>query len=340
METEGKIYRYIVVGTGYINVTASSHLKGRVLVLSVILGPSGSVEVRRRYQIPCEAPVYSLAPYSSSSLVYCSGHSINMRTLNTQTKKFDVVAEKKLRSPAVQITVAEPWIHLSCGEDSMLVLKFEDDKFNELFSDEVARNGFHHFQLLQGFFLATDKELGVVGLWQPPDRRNVESLVTVVEAELTSSISRIRQGNLRPPWCMRRTPPGTKTSGKDLIASGIDGSMFHLTLLEEDSLHLLRYIQDLYRTKAGIGRHSPHGAENGVRDPRMGHVDGDILVAVLKLGNEWLREVLMKLDETGGSALAGFTELVGKVQGILQGESDPVDAAMKYMNELVHGVVL
>jgi len=71
----------------------------------------------------------------------------------------------------------------------MLVLKFEDDKFNGLFrygifvkytmvqypsqfltmaSDEVARNGFHHFQLLQGFFLATDKELGVVGLWQPP----------------------------------------------------------------------------------------------------------------------------------------------------------------------------
>ena len=65
METEGKIYRYIVVGTGYINVTTSSLLKGRVLILSVVLGPSGGVEVRRRYQIPCEAPVYSLAPYSS-----------------------------------------------------------------------------------------------------------------------------------------------------------------------------------------------------------------------------------------------------------------------------------
>jgi len=172
------------------------------------------------------------------------------------------------------------------------------------------------------------------------DRRNVESLVTVVEAELTSSISRIRQGNLRPPWYMKGTPAGTKASGKDLIASGIDGSMFHLTLLEEDSLHLLRYIQDLYRTKAGIGRHSPQDPESGVRDPRMGHVDGDILVAVLKLGNEWLREMLMKLDETGGSALAGFTELVGRVQGIFRGESDPIDAAMKYMNELVHGVVL
>jgi hypothetical protein len=65
MDIEGKNYRYIVVGTGYINVTTSNLHKGRVLILSVTLGASGSVEVRRRFQIQCEAPVYSLSPYSS-----------------------------------------------------------------------------------------------------------------------------------------------------------------------------------------------------------------------------------------------------------------------------------
>lgn len=226
-------------------------------------------------------------------------------------------------------------------------------------SDEVARNGFHHFQLLRGFFLATDKQLGIVGLWQPPrdspspplilqnphsdlfaDRRNVESLVTVVEAELTSSISRIRQGNIRPPWYLDGAPPGARISGKDLIASGIDGSMFHLTLLEENALRLLRYIQDLYRSRASIGRYSIHDTKNGERDPRMGHVDGDILATVLKLGGGWLREALTRVDETGSSAMPGFKELVGKVSGISQGKSDSIDAVMKYMNGLVHGVVL
>lgn len=65
MEIENKPYRYIVLGTDYINVTTSNVHKGRVIVLSVTAGQSGNIEVRRRFQIQCDAPVYSLAPYGT-----------------------------------------------------------------------------------------------------------------------------------------------------------------------------------------------------------------------------------------------------------------------------------
>lgn len=65
MEIDNKPYRYIVLGTDYINVTTSDVHKGRVLILSVTTGLSGNIEVRRRFQIVCDAPVYSLAPYGT-----------------------------------------------------------------------------------------------------------------------------------------------------------------------------------------------------------------------------------------------------------------------------------
>lgn len=65
MEIDNKPHRYIVLGTDYINVTTSNVHKGRVLILSVTIGPNGKVEVRRRFQISCDAPVYSLAPYGT-----------------------------------------------------------------------------------------------------------------------------------------------------------------------------------------------------------------------------------------------------------------------------------
>lgn len=170
------------------------------------------------------------------------------------------------------------------------------------------------------------------------DRRNVESLITVLEAELTSSVSRIRKGKVRPPWNLNKSRPGVLFPDQDLIAAGVNGSMFHLTLLEERSLRLLRYIQDLYRSKVGIGRYNPPEMEGAERDPHLHHVDGDILVTILKFGNEWLTETVVKA-ERGSPLIPRFRELAGRVLDIPE-EVDPIDAVMGYMDVLVHGVVL
>lgn len=165
----------------------------------------------------------------------------------------------------------------------------------------------------------------------------MESLVTVIEAELTSSVSRIRKGKVRPPWNLNKPRPGVIFPEQDLIAAGVNGSMFHLTILEERSLRLLRYIQDLYKSKFGIGRYNPPEMESNERDPHLNHVDGDILVTILKFGNEWLKETAVKA-ERGSPRIPRFRELAGRVLDIP--EEDPIGAVMRYMDVLVHGVVL
>lgn len=166
----------------------------------------------------------------------------------------------------------------------------------------------------------------------------MESLVTVIEAELTSSVSRIRKGKVRPPWNLNKPRPGVVFPEQDLIAAGVNGSMFHLTILEERSLRLLRYIQDLYRSKFGVGRYNRPEIEGTERDPHLNHVDGDILVIVLKFGSEWLMDTVVKA-EMGSLLIPRFRELAGRVLDIPE-EVDPIGAVMKYMDVLVHGVVL
>ena len=114
--------------------------------------------------------------------------------------RLEELAEFKLRSPAVQITVNEPYINCSCASDSLCIIKFEEGKIieagqppepsklhahyrsvslskrspdnmilsNNECSDEIARNGFSHYSPLENLFIVSDKQYGIAGLWQPP----------------------------------------------------------------------------------------------------------------------------------------------------------------------------
>lgn len=114
--------------------------------------------------------------------------------------RLEEIAEFKLRSPAVQITVNEPYINCSCASDSLCIIKFEEGKVveagqppepsklqahyrlvsfskevsdnmilsNDECSDEIARNGFSHYSPVENLFIVSDKQYGIAGLWQPP----------------------------------------------------------------------------------------------------------------------------------------------------------------------------
>lgn len=47
--------------------------------------------------------------------------------------RLEIVAQVKLRSPAVQISVSEPLICVSCAMDSVLVIKYENGRLFECF---------------------------------------------------------------------------------------------------------------------------------------------------------------------------------------------------------------
>lgn len=122
----------------------------------------------------------------------------------------------------------------------------------------------------------------------------------------------------------------------------MDGSFFQLTILNEDALRLLRFIQQLYRAELNGKAFVPINEALGEMDPRRAHVDGDLLAALLKLGVDWLRRAVQRA-ENGPRQYAfngegeGFR---GAAVRVLGEEADLYEAAMRYVDELVNSVVL
>lgn len=207
----------------------------------------------------------------------------------------------------------EPLIYLSTSEDSVLVLHYIDNTLTESFSDEISRNGFHHTNLLPDLILATDKQYGVIGLWKPPLQRTLTSLHTVFEAELASSISRIRRGTCRPPWVPPgRCIPGVVDGAKNILAAGVDGSFFQLMVLDAGALKLL-------------------GRLSGVRGT-AGYVDGDLLGGVVERGAGWLRAKFGGEEEE-------FTALAREVLGLEDGH-DVFEEVLSWVDALLNDAVL
>jgi len=126
---------------------------------------------------------------------------------------------------------------------------------------------------------------------------------------------------------------------KDIIGSGVDGSIFHLTLLNIDALRLLRYIQGIYTTQTETHRHPYSPRDVGVGNTRLrADVDGDTLLSVIKLGDKWLREAVEKEESKGvGRGGLSFGEMVKSVLGP---GGDAVAKTLEYVKGLLEGVVL
>ncbi|TGZ78546.1 hypothetical protein EX30DRAFT_309891, partial [Ascodesmis nigricans] len=356
----GQQYQYIAVGTGittppqmYTSGGDPQRPTGRFLLLSLTLNQdTGRVEVRRRFKIACDAPVYSVAQYGEHSFVYSAGPYVHMKSLKDclETKKIADVARTYIRSPAVRITVEEPHINLSCAEDSLLVLTFDPttSSLTESFSDEVARPGFFHTPLSPGLILTTDKNYGLVGLLRPEHPSALQSLVTVFDAELASSISRVRKGRCRAPWSRANCalPGGDRdtASSMALIAGGIDGSFYQLTLLTRPAVRLLKIVQQVYERRKQRYAFVPPSAANGATwDPQDAHVDGDLLAPVLRLERGWLER------EVGGdgavrAAFEGVVRRVWRGYGeggeVVMGEGIQGDNVCAWVEEWVRGLLV
>lgn len=79
-----------------------------------------------------------------------------------------------------------------------------------------------------------------------------------------------------------------------------------------------------------------------VEDIRLrADVDGDSLLSVVKLGENWLIEAIENEEITSPAVRGGmsFMEMVEKVLGPLEG-ADAVGRALEYIRGLLEGVVL
>lgn len=345
VQIDNKKYQYIAVGTGITGTTLDgiAH-NGRVVIISLHANARGMIDTRKRFQILCDHPIYSVASYGTRSMVFCSGTKLFMKRLNFETRKLDPIAETGLRSPAVHLSVSEPYCYLSCSVDSVLVVRFDAGVLTKVFSDEAARNGLYHETFLNNVIIATDKQYSIVGLWQPVIPRNLQSLKTMFEAELSSSISRLRRGICRPPW-IRPTHvlPGVVSGYENIIAAGIDGSFYQLTLLSKPAVELLRYVLELHRTQSGGQMHLTAVPGSGIltdlrhRDAaRAAHIDGDLFKPVIDAGAAWLKSAVEK-DEASGPPPLGGGSAGGYAREVSSGDNSSEKNVIQDVSDMVCG---
>lgn len=106
--------------------------------------------------------------------------------------------------------------------------------------------------------LVSDQNCSLAGLWVPWDTPGRDCEV-LFEADLPSSVRRLRLGHTLPAWSRERRKE--KTYGllsaavhqdAQILGMGIDGSMQHFTLLDVRVWRFLRFVQNVAETSAEL----------------------------------------------------------------------------------------
>lgn len=150
----------------------------------------------------------------------------------------------------------------------------------------MSRSGCHHLVLDtptdQRLILTSDKQSCVVGLLQPQHRTRQNAMPIVFEAAMPRSITRLRKGNIRPPWQRKAELPGILHD--DIIGAGTDGSLYAFSVLDEHSWRLLRFLENMCLRNKHLCPHTSDlmlrrlHLEPDVTRKTSFHVDGDVLL--------------------------------------------------------------
>lgn len=280
--------------------------------------------------IDTDEPVYSVAPYSNLSLVYCCGNDLYMQSLSvTDAHGFKLQNPIKIamRSPGRHITVKEPYIYVSSSRESLSVYRYSAGQLVYQFGDQHARGGLHHLALpSQPLILASDMAGTVVGLWQPPERRIDNAMTTVFEAVLPASITRLRRIS-RPVWSragnhelhrsnlnkqrlydasssssnLEHANDGDVDGDETILGSSADGTLTQMSILSAREWRLLRFIQNMAERNPRVcpshpgDPHKRHIEPSTARPHHM-HVNGDILERILERGGAVLLDEMLDTE--------------------------------------------
>ncbi|MCJ1402104.1 hypothetical protein MMC11_005323 [Xylographa trunciseda] len=245
-----------------------------------------SVVIELKQNIPCDKPVFSLASYGASSLVFCSGTTLNLRTMTNVdgVTRWISMPSYELGTTAVHISVREPYIYLSTAINSVMVFKVEETLLVPYISDASGQSGLHHLLIpSRSLILATSREKTVVGLWQSPETPLNNSSRTAFEAILPGTIRKLCKGTIKPPWL---TTP--ERSHEVIIGNNMDGSFHQFEVIDEDTWRLLRFIQHMAERNATICPHTYAEHPTMHIEPRAGEkflsINGDLLYRLLDRG--------------------------------------------------------
>ena len=268
-----------------------------------------SMDIQHKYRLKLDAPVYSVVTHPDRrSIVYCSGSHLYVHSLASTLSGFrwEDPVKVAMRSQGRSLSIREPYIYVSSARESLAVFKYTQNKLTYQYGDELARDGLHHLHIPESsLILASDMTNAAIGLWQPPERRNDNAMITVFEALLPVSINRL-QWVVRPNWLR---DPEHPSEDRSIIGSSEDGTIIQFDILAE-GWRLLRFIQNMAERSEVVcpfRDQGPHRRciEPSTRKPHHKHIKGDIIQRALNRGAEEL--IKQMLDE--GPDGDGHTDL-------------------------------
>jgi hypothetical protein len=321
--------------------------QGSLLIYKIELPDPTKSRLTQQDEIRCvafleehyDAPVSAIVT-CANSFYFCVGQMVRWVTLDILADKLLTHAEYKLSSRAISMSIDGHWLNVLTVKHSLVTLLLVDkrkhpkfaDQHGQLapqFADETERNGLDQIPLTNGFYnikedstlvMVGDSDCTVAGLWYC---KKAQSLVSnhkiVFEADLPCSILKFRFGRTRPPWDRMSKSSGTMSTynAGELLGMGVDGSITHFTILEEDVWRLLRFLQNLAHRSSNnpLMSHIPSQVGNKP-DPRTKHVDGEVLRPYL---SHRMLERLLMTDEarmepsTDSRVIEEFCSLVNEL---------------------------
>lgn len=324
---------------------------GQILLYHLSQDRDGEVTPVLKTAIKRDEPVYAVAAFGASSLVYCTGLQIVLQPLSIPERRWQQAKAYALPCQGRSISVHEPFVYITTTKDSLLVFRVDGDTITPQLSDEVARNGLHHLLIPEHSLVMVSDEADIVsGLWQPPGTRLNNSTTTLFEAKLPVSIIRFHKGSIKPSW--RRGPSTEPTT---ILGCSTDGSFYQFEIINEATWRLLRFIQNMAERNGDICPFTYHDRrkrhiEPSTRRHHFMHVDGDTLVRLLERGqpdSETLLKAMLDQDpqpaqrlhdfDTAAIRRERFTELVNAA--IEDHDGDPVEVTVNYLRNVLQPVL-
>ncbi|KAL8949081.1 MAG: hypothetical protein Q9222_004788 [Ikaeria aurantiellina] len=304
-DTDRGMQYHVFVVTTAIAQTTTQQATGRLLLFKPILDGADKLTVKLKKRIDLDGPVWSVAPYGDSSLVYACGDDIVLQTLDMSSMKFKQATKVRLGSPGRYISVQGTDVHVSTGSAGYQNFKIDDDRLVPQFADVSDRCGVHHLAIPEtSVVLVADLECRIAGLWLPPHPRLDRTAPLLFEASLLQPITRLCKVK-RPIW-------STTSSSMDedgIIGTTEDGSIYQLTLLDEPVWRFLAFIQNMAKRDPRICPY-PHPREHerhiepSMAKKRYMHIDGDILIRLIERGGaSLLRHLLSKEPDSEHASL-------------------------------------
>lgn len=264
-------------------------------------------------------------------LIWCAGEILYCHTLDNAEKKLKQVASYELPSFALTLHYSKGLIYVLTQQHSLEVLALEKNregtyKIVRMYGDQLSRFAFNNIAIEQpggrSLHLVSDRLRSFVGLW-PTDDAIADTLETVFEGQVASSLVKFQTAKCRPTWdpawdikTIASDPliPSSAVVSQDVLGLTIDGALCRFTLLEHSAWKFLRFLINLcLLSKTVCEFHyfsGPIILEVTMKPKTMMHVDGDILYRCLR---DRRLEELLQIGSEGEKAkelFAMFVELL------------------------------